>query len=264
MGIWVGRYALVDGEVREHGPWLVDRQRDREEETLRLLVLTEPVDARSADACAEVAEAIAALFARESLSITGGLLRALQQAHGNLAEWNRRSLREHQLTVGVTCIVIREGDVTIAQAGPSLVYVAGPQGPTRLSTADTPAATPIGAAEPLEPRFTATTLPGREVLLLTTGAEEAVGQQQVEEALATGPERALADLFRRTREVPDMTAALVADLEIDEDAPPPAPLDVDEAVAGREVVLPGIDSGGRVPAPPDDDDDREPGRGPAR
>ena len=106
---------MVDGQVREHGPWLVDRQREREDETIRLLVLAEPVDRRSAEFCSEVAEAVAALFARESLSITGGLLRALQQAHTNLAEWNRRSLREHRVAVGVTCVVIREGEATIGE-----------------------------------------------------------------------------------------------------------------------------------------------------
>ena len=102
MGIWVGRYSMVAGEVREHGPWLVDQLRDRDDGGVRLLVLAEPVDDRSAEFCGEVAEAVAALFSREALSVTGGLLRALRQAHYNLAEWNRRSLREHQVAVGLT------------------------------------------------------------------------------------------------------------------------------------------------------------------
>lgn len=249
MGVWVGRYAIVDGEVREHGPGLVDRQRQREDETLRLLVLVEPVDRRSAEFCTEVAEAIAALFAREALSITGGLLRALQQAHANLAEWNRRSLREHRVAVGATCVVIREGEVTIAQAGPGLVSVADARGVTRLSTEHLPAAAALGGSAAIDPQFTATTLAGRTLLLLTSSAERAVGPREVEEALAAGPERALAELFRRTRAVRDMTAALIADLDVEEQTAPPPPLDVDEALAGRELALPDIDSGGRELAP---------------
>ena len=85
MGTWVGRYSMVYGQVREHGPWLVDRQREREDETIRLLVLAEPVDRRSAEFCSEVAEAVSALFARESLSITGGLLRGTELVIGHLA-----------------------------------------------------------------------------------------------------------------------------------------------------------------------------------
>ncbi len=265
MATWVGRYAMVGGQVREHGPWLVDRLRDREDETIRLLVLAEPVDHRSAEFCSEIAEAIAALFARESLSLTGGLLRALQQAHNNLAEWNRRSLREHRVAVGVTCVVIRDGGATIAQVGPSIAYVSGAFGVTRLTTDDLPAAAPLGGEAEIEPRFTATEIAGREVLLLTSSVESIIGLRQVEESLAAGPEAALAELFRRTRDVTDMTAVLIADLDIDEgDLPLPLDADADDdEIAGREV-LGNIDSGDRPgvprgPLPPEPQHD--PGRG---
>ena len=250
MGTWVGRYAIVDGQVREHGPWLVDRRRERDEETIRLLVLAEPVDHRSAEFCSEVAEAVAALFARESLSITGGLLRALRQAHTNLAEWNRRSLREHRVAVGVTCVVVRDGEATIAQVGPSVAYISGQRGLTRLSTDGLPAIAPLGGPGDIEPRFTSTDVSGREVLLLTSTVEELVGLRQIEESLAVGPEAALAELFRRTRGVSDMTAVLVADLDIEEGSDGPGPLDLDDDdIEGRELVLPDIDSGNRTVAP---------------
>ncbi|TAK75848.1 MAG: hypothetical protein EPO16_08240, partial [Dehalococcoidia bacterium] len=216
MTTWVGRYAIVGGEVQEHGPWLVDRQRHREDEVLRLLVLTEPADTRSAEFCKEVAEAIAAIFARESLSITGGLLRALRQAHGNLSEWNRRSLREHRVSIGVTCVAVRDGEATIAQVGPGVAYLAGPERIERLTTEGTPAAQPLGGDAPIEPMFRATPLRGHEILLLSSAAEPVIGQDAIEEALVVGPERALAELFRRTRDVSDMAAVLVADLDIDE------------------------------------------------
>ena len=250
MGTWVGRYAIVSGQVREHGPWLVDRRREREDDTIRLLVLAEPVDRRSAEFCSEVAEAVAALFARESLSITGGLLRAMQQAHTNLAEWNRRSLREHRVAVGVTCVVVRDGEATIVQVGPGAVYVSGQHGVTRLSTEDLPAAAPLGGQAEIEPLFSSVTVTGREVLLLTSTVEPIIGLRQIEDSLAVGPEGALAELFRRTREITDMTAVLIADLDIDEGAGGAPPLDLDEDdIEGREVMLPDIDSGNRTVAP---------------
>ena len=251
MTTWVGRYAIVGGQVQEHGPWLVDRQRQREEEVLRLLVLTEPSDARSADFCKEVAEAVAALFARESLSITGGLLRALRQAHGNLSEWNRRSLREHRVSIGVTCVAIRDGEATIVQVGPGIAYLAGPGSIERLATEGTPAALSLGGDGAIEPLFTATPLPGYEILLLSSSAEPAIGRQAIEEALVTGPERALAELFRRTRGVTDMAAVLVADLDIDEPQES-APLDDGvgaRASAGPAGTLTGSPGEGRVATP---------------
>lgn len=259
MTVWVGRYAMVGGQVREHGPWLVDRVRRRDEETLRVLVLAEPVDARSTEFCHEVAEAVAALFARESLSITGGLLRALRQAHANLAEWNRRSLREHRVAVGVTCVVVRDQEVLVAQSGPGVAYMRQGQQIIRLTTDGLPGATPLGADQPIEPLFTSGMLADGQVLLLSGNAERALGRHTIEAALAAGPEEALAQIFPHTRTLADMTAVLVADLDIEEEQIA-APLDVDGAPGalgydedlsdyeGREIAFTGHD-GGR-PAPP--------------
>src|SRR5690606_15931381 len=138
------------------------------------------------------------------------LLRALQQTHANLAEWNRRSLREHRVAVGVTALVVRDGQVTIAQVGPGVVYMCEPEEITRLTTDELPAAIPLGSEEAIEPRFTATSLEDREFLLITSSAEAVVGEEGIARALRTGPERALAELFAETRSVRDMNAVLVA------------------------------------------------------
>lgn len=249
MTVWVGRYAMVSGQVREHGPWLVDRVRRREDEELRVVILTEPVDQRSAEFCNEVAEAVAALFARETLSITGGLLRALRQAHANLAEWNRRSLREHQVAVGVTCAIVRDNEVLLAQAGPGIAYARQGNTIRRLSTEGQPASTPLGRSDPIEPLFTSFSLVDGELLLLTENAERALGAHTIEGALRAGPEQALAQIFPHTRALTDMTAVLIADLDIDEQQAT-APLDFGggepDEVEGREVAF----TGGDPPPPP--------------
>ena len=221
MGIWVGRYAMVQGQVREHGPWLVDQRRESGDgSTIRLLILAEPVDDRSAEFCGEVAEAVAALFGREALSVTGGLLRALQQAHANLAEWNERSLREHQVAVGLTCVAIRDGEMTIAQLGAGVVYLVEGDDARRIGTEGLPAVAPLGGPDPIEPRFTMARLADEHILLVSSAAERGIGADEVLESLTVGPERSLAELFTRTRDVPDMAAVLIADLEIEEDTPP--------------------------------------------
>lgn len=255
MTVWVGRYAMVSGQVREHGPWLVDRVRRGEDQELRVVVLAEPTDARSADFCHEVAEAVAVLFARESLSITGGLLRALRQAHANLAEWNRRSLREHRVAVGVTCAVVRDGEeVLLAQVGPGVAYVRQGDQITRYHTSDLPAAIALGSPDPIDPLFTSLALRDGQVLLLTENAEAALGRHTIENALRAGPEQTLAQLFPHTRSLTDMNAVLIADLDIDEDQVA-APLDFGDPqdeeepgdIEGREVAFTGMDN---IPEPP--------------
>ncbi len=216
MAIWTGRYAIVGGEVREHSPWLVERERVREDDTVQLIVLAEPVDERSAPFCAEVAAAVAELFARESLSITGGLQRALKQAHLNLAEWNRRSLREHQVAVGLTCAVVREAEATVGQLGPGAVYVSGPEGVLRYGTEGSTAAPPLGGEEAVQPAFFSVDLTNSLLLLLTGHAEQLIGANAVVQALITGPQRLLPELYRRSRGVPDMAAIALSAVEVPE------------------------------------------------
>lgn len=246
MGIWVGRYAIAHGEVMEHGPWLVERRRTQHEQPVRLLVLAEPLDERSAEFCHEVADAIAALFRREALSVTGGLLRALRQAHANLAEWNRRSLREHRVAVAVTCVVISDREVTIAQVGPCVALVRSGTVLRRLSPSG-PAVRPLGGSDAIEPAFERIVLPRDELLLITANVEAALGYDVVAAALAEGPERALAELFLQTREVRDMTAVLVADLPQVDDTDLPLPDDDDDEV---EPVLEPVPAARVESAPP--------------
>ena len=244
MAIWVGRYAIVGGEVQEHGPRLVERRLLRDDESVRLLVLAEPVDARSDEFCHEVADAVAEIFSRESASLTGGLLRALRQAHANLAEWNGRSLREHHVAVGLTCVAIRDGTATIAQVGPGVVYASGPSGRERLSTEGEPAAFPVGGPEPVEPQFRLLPLAEQSLLLLSGNVERALTPTAVGEALAAGPQRALPELFVRTRGLRDVTAVLIADL--------PEFAEGDDALAEPPELAPGAEpppepaDGGRV------------------
>ncbi len=244
MGIWVGRYAIVEGEVREHGPWLVDRARTGGEDPVRLLVLAEPLDDRSAEFGEEVAGAVAELFARESLSITGGLLRAVQQAHANLEEWNRRSLREHQIAVGITCLAVRDDEATIAIAGPGAVYLSGRGGTERLTTAGEPAASPLGGSAPVEPLFRTFSLQAQDALLVSSVVEQSLDNDAITSMLAAGPERALAELFMQTRGLPDVTAVLVAEIEGAEDLSP-APAELTAAPRAATPDRP-FDDGGNL------------------
>lgn len=244
MATWVGRYAIVGGDVHEDGPRLAEQLRFGDEERVHLFVLADPADERSEAFCAEVAAAVADLFASETLSLTGGLLRALRQAHRNLAEWNDRSLREHRIAVGVTCIAVRGDQVTVAQTGPGIVYVETPDGVRRISTEGHPAAQPLGAGEPLDPLFTGVPLERTKILMLSGAAEEAAGSAQLAQALSGAPDRALAEVFRLTREVPDMTAVLIADAPAaaTEGAPvEPAPVEIDLPDAAGGAAEPGTD-----------------------
>ncbi|MCY4640840.1 MAG: hypothetical protein OXC94_10950 [Chloroflexi bacterium] len=246
MTIWVGRYAMVEGEPRDESPWLIDRRRVVRGESVRLVVLAEPADERSEPYCAEVADAVAGLFGRDSLSLTGGLLRALRQTHANLVEWNRHSLLEHRIAVGVTCVAIRDGEATVALAGRGSVYRGDPSGVERLGSEEAPGRHPLGGEEPVEPLFLSAALDDSWILLITSSAEAAAGKPAVAKAVSAGPERALGDLYALTRGVRDMSAVLLADVDTEEEEV--APIGVPAGEITGEIagpVRPTLDSGSR-------------------
>lgn len=237
MGIWIGRYARVQGQVHEHGPWLVDQVHQRDDGAVRLLILAEPVDEHAVEFCGEVAEAVASLFAREELSVTGGLLRAFRQVHENLSEWNDRSLGEHRVAVGLICVAIRDSEATIAQLGDGLVYLVKEREVRRSSAERLAGREPLGGTEPIAPLFVTAQLGTEHMLLLSSAVEKRISEEDILESLDAGPERTLAKLFTHTSDVPNMTAVLIAELDIEDDTPPLGEPDADSS------SVPLLDSG---------------------
>ncbi|MCY4455334.1 MAG: hypothetical protein OXC56_03365 [Chloroflexi bacterium] len=246
MGISVGRFAIVEGDVREHGPWLVEQTRDGDPRVVQLIVLVEPVDERSAEFCEDVAGAVADLFVSEELSLTGGLVRAIRRAHANLAEWNRRSLREHRVAVGVTCVVLREGEATIAQAGPGLVYLVSSDGTRRVTTAGEPAASPLGSDGEITPQFVAAQTADTSILLLSSFAETSAGPSAIGRAFTSPSDRLLTELFVQVRDVPDVHAVFITDAPDEQFAEPVE----DEEGERAEPRDPGPFEGSPQAAPP--------------
>src|SRR3970282_1179816 len=103
--VWVGRFAIVEGQPQEEGPLLrsFPRQRPDEDED-ELYVLVEPAAPGNKDYYGQLVEAVGRMYQQDTLSITGAVLRALQAAHRQLHDWNDRTLREQRVGASVTCL----------------------------------------------------------------------------------------------------------------------------------------------------------------
>jgi hypothetical protein len=209
---WVGRFSIVEGQVREEGPWLgAFRGHLPEGDSRDLYVLAEPAQPGSEEFCGQLVEVVGGLFQRENLSQTGVLLRSLRSAHENLRDWNRRSLREHQVAVGAACLLISGRTAYLAQGGPSLAYffrdgqleVIKPQGEG--------AQAPLGLAEEFQPDISRFDLePGDLLLVASTRLASVADEATVAGALARGLDDALPEVFLLTRDVLHFSAVLAA------------------------------------------------------
>ncbi len=92
----------------------------------QMFILTEPVNdsARGKEACDLVAATITSAYYKDSsFSITSSLRKALSTANTQLYEFNFRSAHHQRTAVGLTCIVLRNNDLYVAQVQPTQVYI---------------------------------------------------------------------------------------------------------------------------------------------
>jgi len=73
--------------------------------------------------CQKLVDIILDQYYRSSGSVTGGLLAGVRAANAYLLEENQQSPQAQRVYPGVSCVVLREQDLFIAQVGPALVYV---------------------------------------------------------------------------------------------------------------------------------------------
>lgn len=208
---WVGRFAIVDGQAEEEGPYLrsFPRQRPDDDED-ELYVLVDPTGAGSDEHAPQLADAIGRVYRQDTLSITGGLLRSLRAAHQQLRDWNQRSLPEHQVTAGVGCLAVQRRTAYLAQVGPSVAYHVG-DGRLRRIVPEDAAAEPVGRPERIEPAITRFQLsPGDLLLLAPSKIDELIDEAAMRSLLLRGADGALKELFRLAREEREFSLILLA------------------------------------------------------
>jgi len=220
---WVGRFCVADGHVAEEGPWLGSLIRQRpDEEADELYILIEPASPASGEFTSQLVSVIEQLYHRDPLSLTGALMRSLRAAHDHLRDWNQKSLKEHQVGAGASCLALRGGDAYLAQAGPAVAWVRSADGEMRRiepETQDFEHA--LGVADEFEPRLTRIQLnPGDLLLAASTALERAVPESQIERIMARGADDALPELYLLCRDIPDFGLVLLSCFEPEPERPP--------------------------------------------
>jgi hypothetical protein len=210
--LWVGQFGIAGGQALADTPWIgVYPEEVRGPDASDLYLLVEPVTAGSAEFCGELKQAVASVFHSSKASLTGGLLRALQGAHENLRDWNRRSVKDQRVALGVSCVAVRGQEAYLAQVAPSGA-VFYHDGQAELLQPSLPDATePLGLYEEFWPEFSRFDMEiGDRLLLLTPGLVQALPPEEPAESLELSVAEVLPALYRRVRSLPDCGAMLLA------------------------------------------------------
>ena len=214
--LWVGQFGIVEGEAREESPWIgvfPETGRVEPEESSDLFVVVEPALEGSAEYCRDLSQVIGKQFRERRLSLTGGILRALKAAHESLRDWNRRSLKQHRVAAGVSCLALRGGEAYLGQVAPAAAAVLHDGSLERLEPRLPDAVQPLGLHEEFWPDFSRHELqPGDRLILLSKDLAAALSDEELTEALHQLPEETLPRLYLKARGMPYCAALLVAAL----------------------------------------------------
>lgn len=210
---WVARFVVDHGQVTEEGGRLRTFPRRRlDEPEIDLHLLAEPSGPKSEEFGSQALEATGREFVKDSLSLTGGLLRALRSINQVLVDWNRRSIAKEQVAVGVTGAIVRGSVVYLVQAGPTLVFLRQGGKLSRI-VPEEKALTPLGEGQ-IEPELRRIELmPGDLVIAASLGLEAEVDFETLQGLVERGVDVALPELYLRTRGLPNFALFAISSVE---------------------------------------------------
>jgi hypothetical protein len=208
----VGQFAIVDHEPVDRGPNAgVFPGKGPADDRAELYLLAEGTTPAGESFAGHVVSAAGQSWQALDMSLTGALRRVFADANANLLDWNRKSIAQHRVSLGLVAFARRGPQAVIAQAGPSIAFHRS--GTTVTSyVADDEHAQPVGAEAEVEPQLTRIAFePGDRLLMLSTGALAALDDDVLEGILALPQEQVLSNLYRRLQHLRHVTVLFVSE-----------------------------------------------------
>src|SRR5690606_24382061 len=205
----VGQFAIVDHEPVDRGPNAgVFHGKGPADDRAELFVVAEGTTPAGEAFAGHVVSAIGQTFTGLDMSLTGSLRRLFADAERALADWNRKSIAQHRVSLGLTCFGRRGDQAVVAQAGPSAAFHFH-KGQVTAYYAEGESGRTIGTG-PVEPSLTRIAFePGDRLLALSTPALAALDDDLIAGILTLPEDQVLPDLYRRVNHIRHLTVLLV-------------------------------------------------------
>ena len=241
----VRQFAIVDHEPVDRGPNAgIFTGRGPTDDRAELYLLAEGTTPAGESFAGHVVSSAGQSWQTLDLSMTGALRKIVKDADESLRAWNRKSIAQHRVSLGLTAVARRGDQVILAQAGPSVAFHRKANR-TDIYYTDEEHGAPVGAGHVAEPQLTRLDLePGDCLLLLSTAALGEMDERLVSDMLGLPAAQLLANIYRRVGALRHVTAILIASGDGPAAMLPPAEAEA-EFVIGADALL--------ELAPPEDD-----------
>lgn len=206
----IGQFAIVDHEPVDRGPNAgTFPGKGPADDRADLVIVAEGTTPAGEAFAGHVISALGNTFATLDMSLTGSLRRLFIEAARNVSDWNRKSIAQHHVSIGLNCFARRGGQAVLAQAGPAVAFHLH-RGTVTTYYPDEEHARPVGLGEPNVQLTRLPFEPGDRLLLISTIALRTLDDETMAGIMALPGRQALQDLYHRLLEVRHLTAVLVA------------------------------------------------------
>lgn len=206
----VGQFAIVDHEPVDRGPNAgVFHGKGPADDRAELYIVAEGTTPAADAFTGHVVSTLGLAWAALDMSLTGALGEVFKAAERNLRDWNRKSLTQHQVGLGLTCFARRGTQAVIAQAGPSAVFHSS-KGRVQVHTSIDEQALPLNGSGDVKPQLTRISFgPGDRLLLISSPALGEIEDDVLSGILTLPGPKPLQDLYQRLRHLQNVTVLLV-------------------------------------------------------
>jgi hypothetical protein len=206
----VGQFAIVDHEPVDRGPNAgVFHGKGPVDDRAELYVVAEGTTPAGEAFAGHVVSAIGQAWTTFDISLTGSLRRLFSEAERNIDDWNKRSIAQHRMSLGLTAFARKGRQAVIAQGGPTVAFHLA-DGEIRMYAAEEEFAKPLGTSRGFEPQLLRVEFtPGDRILVLSSAALGSLDDEVISGILALPAAQVLPELYRRLNQLRHLTVLLV-------------------------------------------------------
>ena len=196
---WVGSFHIQDGNIQENNKYILDHSEVNNQFFNRIIIFSQPNNTDSDSFCREIMSSILTDFVSSNFSVTGRILKALNNANMQVVKWNQNSLQEHKVQISISCFIISNDQILIANSGSN--YIASIEKTKikqpniyKIENSD-----PLGSQNKFQPLFNKVNFISYDLIVSSEQLESELSMTEINMILKGGVERSLSDLFNRVR-----------------------------------------------------------------
>lgn len=210
---WVGSFHIQDGNIQENNKYILDHSEVNNQFFNRIIIFSQPNNTDSDSFCREIMSSILTDFVSSNFSVTGRILKALNNANMQVVKWNQNSLQEHKVQISISCFIISNDQILIANSGSN--YIASIEKTKikqpniyKIENSD-----PLGSQNKFQPLFNKVNFISYDLIVSSEQLESELSMTEINMILKGGVERSLSDLFNRVRTFDNLSVCYMAQVD---------------------------------------------------